>query len=67
MNATGPTWVVQGQSYDRYSTNKGKVLSTDFVSVDGSVYHLQSGDRPKGPMTLSIPFKLFMKDESEAL
>ena len=65
MGKTGQLWVVKGQSLERYSTRK-TVLDTNFVSIDGEVWHLVSGPRPKTFMTLVIPFYLFIKDEAEA-
>lgn len=66
MKGSVPLWVVKGSSIAKYSTNKGQVLSTDFVSVDGDNYHLQYGKRPTGWHTLAIPFGIFVKDEAEA-
>ena len=61
----GPPWVVEGHSFNRFSSNKGNILSTDFVSIDGKNYHLKydCGFRPNGYV---IPLELFLKDEAEA-
>ena len=59
LNFQKVPWVVEGKGVSIFTNNE---FTDHFESIDGELYHLEVGIRPRWPYS-AIPFELFIKDE----